>query len=534
MIYHGRTGASYTLGSRLGSGGEGEVYEVVNNPAIVAKVYYDTTFSNMPHVLDGRTYLFKKISCMLDSNVSSYLGSGSNRILTVAWPMDLLLDGSNRFVGYTMPRVASRENLLTACAPSEQQYLTPAFSWKHSILIARNLALAVDYLHTNNVVVGDFNMNNVLVSPDCSVTMVDSDSFNITDWRTGSVFKCMVGVPESLAPELQGYDDLSQPGAVFTKESDRFSLAVHIWNLLMLCYDPFGAASTNWNKRSSSTNTHSLNIQKGLCPYVSIPRGSLPPHAPNTQLLPDYLRDLFDRVFTYDASSAVRQATIDRRPGAHEWCMALERLYAESLATCSKNSNHVYRRGLGFANAYGGCPWCEREGRVAVDNKNKNKSSVHGAGSVSGIGTNQGGSTVATSNVGTSTSGAPTIKRGTRTLFISFTLTGALFGLLIADSYLPAFRNAFPSIERSAVVFIMSVFGIAVGGILAFFMQEKHQTADSDWTWPMRGLLLVPATSFLASAALFLVGSLVVALLTALLPWLAIALMCLCCAYRDD
>ena len=92
--------------------------------------------------------------------------------------------------------------------------------------IAYNLAMAVWSVNKAGVVVGDMNPNNIMVDELGQVTLIDTDSFNITNKRTGKIYKCTVGVPEILPPELQGVN-LADPKNKFTEQTDGFSLSIH-------------------------------------------------------------------------------------------------------------------------------------------------------------------------------------------------------------------------------------------------------------------------------------------------------------------
>jgi serine/threonine protein kinase len=123
-------------------------------------------------------------------------------------------------------------------------------SW-HLRRAARNLAVALADVHRAGLLVGDLNHMNVLVTHDdpadpCKVKFIDSDSFQFgaTDRATGCyrVYRTGVGVPEFLAPELQG---LNLRDVDRTAETDRFALAVMVWMLLFDGAHPFSVRSVS-------------------------------------------------------------------------------------------------------------------------------------------------------------------------------------------------------------------------------------------------------------------------------------------------
>ena len=95
--------------------------------------------------------------------------------------------------------------------------------------VATNLASAAQALHDAGYVIGDFNERNIMVRKNALVTLVDCDSMQVPS-STGKPFLCEVFRPEFTAPELL-HVNLSKQ--MRTPESDRFPLAVHIYQLLM-------------------------------------------------------------------------------------------------------------------------------------------------------------------------------------------------------------------------------------------------------------------------------------------------------------
>ena len=72
--------------------------------------------------------------------------------------------------------------------------------------MAKSLATALDGLHGRGYVVGDINESNAYISDAEQVTLIDSDSFQVTDFQTTppTIHRCLVGKPEYTPPELQG------------------------------------------------------------------------------------------------------------------------------------------------------------------------------------------------------------------------------------------------------------------------------------------------------------------------------------------
>lgn len=342
LSYRGRTGNQYLLGKKIGTGGEGSVYHVENSPNQVAKIFHEG--SKDPQ------FMRRKIETMLDMNFQPVV----DNILRVAWPQDILVDEKNNFRGYVMPKVENPFEIFNVYREgAARNRILPNYTWKYSIQYAYNLSWVCWYLHLNGIVIGDMNMKNILINTKGEVVMIDCDSFNITNRKTGEEFPCTVGLQEMLAPELQTVGNLKN--GKFTKESDDFSLAIHIFRLLMKNADPFGFKLIDVRRSSSSLVNASDAIVNGECVYVRpVPGKAAPSWVPDFNMLPQNIRQAFDKTFNYTALTAIRN--IKRRTTAEEWNRALLPLALKepnpNLAVCSKDPHHIYPAHNNY------CPWC--------------------------------------------------------------------------------------------------------------------------------------------------------------------------------
>lgn len=463
MIYYGRNHKIYDLGQRLGGGGEGEIYDIVGNPSLVAKIYFNSKFNPVPGNSNPRRNLKEKIETMLEQPVQPYV----NGVLTVAWPQDLLLNQQGQFVGYVMPRVKSTHHIFAASRERERMQLYPHYTWKTSIAIAYNLSLAVKIIHQSNAVIGDMNPNNIMIDEHGHVTIIDTDSFNITNKKTGKVYKCSVGISEMLAPELQG-KNLADPGSVFNEKTDDFSLAIHICTLLMNNCHPFGCTSFNISQSSTSTNPVVYNISKGNCPYVTNAKGKASDDSPDVKMLPKDIRDLFDRAFNYTSSTSIKPSTISKRPSAREWQNALGKLLKSNMKTCKKlyPEVHVYPA------SYHKCPWCAIKSKVPSKNT---KSKV------------------------------PSWK-----LWLVCILSGLVFSPFLAKYFIPiCIKLCGTSFELTTARIILAIVGSITGAIIAFYAQKHYIKSGYEYTWLSLGLL-VPFATVVSSSLVVVCGFLAV------------------------
>ena len=350
-IYYGRNGTEYELieKKRKKAGGEGATYEVQGRPDLLAKLYNPDQIDESHEVRERQ----EKLLAMLDMGFDCRYEDGK---LLAAWPSDILYDDSGKIRGYVMPLAKNMKSLIWAIRQDDRDILFfDKYRWRKSVAMAHNLCLAVELMHSRGVVIGDMNTNNILVNAEGDVTLIDTDSFDFS-WN-GRHFKCRVGFPEVLPPELQGRD-LSDPSIEFSEQTDCFSLAVHVFTLLCNNCHPFGCLNITEVHGSSSRPDQEGNILRGYCPYVTGAKGETALDALDMRVFPKEIRDLFDRAFTYTAETAMKAETIARRPSAAEWREALGRMYQAGFQTCRENTQHEYPAGYTH-----GCPWCAIEKR---------------------------------------------------------------------------------------------------------------------------------------------------------------------------
>lgn len=341
--YKGKSGKTYTaVEPPLGKGGEGTVYEVEGMPNYVLKIYAPEKRN------EERLH---KLTAMLASPLPD------DAISQVTWPVDIV-SLNKAFMGYVMPKAAGGEELEVIYSDKYNK----KFTYYQKISIAKNLCAALNSVHGAGQVCGDLNPNNIVVDPKTGlVTLIDTDSYHITDPASGKIYRCTVGMPDYLPPELQkkmkgGMTLVSAPLPTFTKEADLFGLATHIFRLLMNGALPFSCAvdSTTAMSQGSVTAPQPIdNIANNFFPYFDKRPGIIiPPYAPPFNILPVDLQRLFLRAFK-DGHSNPKS-----RPTPIEWFNALGAL-EKHLKQCGNEKNHYYPDNLSH------CPWCEIDMRFA-------------------------------------------------------------------------------------------------------------------------------------------------------------------------
>ena len=325
-------GRLITLDTKLGSGGEGTISSVLEEPSLVAKIYH-------PHKLTKENS--DKLAMMFANPPHDPAASQGH--ISIAWPIDLLhADGvSQQLIGFLMRRVTQVRPIHDFYTPKTRYQYTPLFNYRYLHRTARNLAAAVGALHARGYVIGDVNESNILVAETALVTLVDTDSFQVRDLKKGVVYRCPVGKPEFTPPELQGqtFRDIDR-----TPEHDLFGLAVLIFQLLMEGTHPFEGVFQG----SDEPSPKEKRIADGHFPYGNkqVPYNPKP-LAPPFEILHPKLQQLFVRCF----EDGHKQPQV--RPNAQTWVKALNEAENE-LVSCWVNDQHRYGGHLS------NCPWCER------------------------------------------------------------------------------------------------------------------------------------------------------------------------------
>jgi DNA-binding helix-hairpin-helix protein with protein kinase domain len=341
------SGQPLTVGQFLASGGEGYVYSVDGDDAIVFKQIRPEALAKFP---DRE----RRLTAMAARPPAQCREAGSGHVL-LAWPLETVLDGA-RFVGFVMPRISGRQSaeLHILANPSDRNDPGPdappwvrGFTWRYLLATATNLALATDALHSGKAVFGDFNERNILVSPQARVTFIDCDSMQVPDPRGGH-FLCLVGRAEFNAPELRRIDlkvTAREPS------SDLFPLAVHIHQLLLEGLHPFDGV---WHAKADEKPKRPDLAGQGLYVHAGDRRLNPPPGAIDIDLVPGPVQDLFRRAFV-DGARDPR-----RRPTGREWRDALTAI-AANLKTCRQIEAHIY------PDHHATCPWCAHDARRAAE-----------------------------------------------------------------------------------------------------------------------------------------------------------------------
>ena len=327
-----KTDQRIILKELIASSGEGEVWRT-ENPAILAKIYHSPTLQRQ-----------EKLKVMV-----KYPPQDPNqhrRCISFAWPESLLADRSGMIVGFLMPAINGAKELIEVYNPSRRKKNSLTVDWYFLHTAAHNIASIIHAIHEANYVLGDIKPQNILINNQAIPSIIDTDSFQVTNPRNGQIYRCLVGSEGFTPPELLGKDFalLNQ-----TEVQDRFRLGVIIYYLLFGSH-PFQG---KWIGTGDALELSDL-IRQGY--WVFGHQSLIKPSRLTIALSTVHpaLKDCFIQCFSkgYDNPRS--------RPTAKEWQDSL-RLAINSLTICNQAQNHYYHQD----NAT--CYWCERAIKLKTD-----------------------------------------------------------------------------------------------------------------------------------------------------------------------
>jgi DNA-binding helix-hairpin-helix protein with protein kinase domain len=332
-VFHTSQSDIVRLGRRIGTGAEGEVYEIQDRNDLVAKVYHEPP----PPEKAEKLIILSRI--------------GNERLFNLsAWPVSTLLDAPDGEVaGFVMKKISDAEEVHTLHSPRSRLQKFPEASWAFLVYVAANIARAVAAIHEHGLVIGDVNPKNILVTRKATVYLLDVDSFQVS--FDGKTYRCEGGFPEYTPPELQGvaFRDVDRE-----REHDCFGLAVVIFQLLFMGRHPYSGMYLGAGEMPLERAIREFRFAYGVDAEARKMRQ--PPGALTLNSMPSQFVRLFRRAFL----STGRPGD---RPGPREWIERLDEL-SKALKKCDRHSGHHYYRELRD------CPWCgiETHARVRLFN----------------------------------------------------------------------------------------------------------------------------------------------------------------------
>ena len=319
-----------TLGDRIGPvGSQGEVRAVISAPAAVVKLVRNPTAFRLE----------ERLEAMFAATERTLIARGKE--VRLAWPLGRARrPADNALIGYLQPRLCPPRfvPLREIFHDQLRAALLPAATWEWYVAVAASVVATVDKVSAHGHVIGDLAPDNLFVTADAHVAVVDVDGWQLARPGHSQPLPCPFSRPEYTAPEhLSG----QARGVLREPSSDRWALAALVGQILCLGCHPFAGIAADKDPPFDEP----ANVLARRCWLTGTPM-ALPAGTPPRTFLPRCLRDLIASCFGAGHDQP------GRRPTAAMWLAALQDVQA-NLATCTKRASHRFSRELD------GCPWCE-------------------------------------------------------------------------------------------------------------------------------------------------------------------------------
>jgi len=246
-----KNGKKYHLEEKLGKeGGEGIVY-ITSKNGYVCKIYKKDKNSN---------FKFKKIRLLTSNKIN---------INGVCFPEHIAYNENNEFIGYFMKKADGVEMKTSICIPPLLKKKFPIWTRINLAHVAKNFLDTVKKIHEYNIILGDINPRNILITDDHNIHFIDTDSFQIEG------YPCPVGLLPYTRIEnhAKNYSEY-----IRTKDDDIFATMTLLFQILLpgkLPYSHSGGGSEKENMKPANfpyrcyyDESTSLKAPKGQWRYI--------------------------------------------------------------------------------------------------------------------------------------------------------------------------------------------------------------------------------------------------------------------------
>lgn len=286
------------LVEKLGRGGEGDIYRTEEDA--VVKIYNSRSRTKRR---------LAKLECMVAKDLE-YPG--------VCFPKALVYDRDKNFLGYMMERARGRPLRSSACAYRRKlERNLPGWKKSDQVQLAITILKMIRYIHTQGMLIGDINLDNILMASADEVYFVDVDSYQIEN------FPCPVGMLNFTPPEIQGKDFST---FLRTVGNEDYAVAVLLF-MLMLPGKPV------YSQQGGQNQTDNIMRMDFSYPIGEISNKKTPDGA--WRFMWSHLSYRLKEAFYQTFMKGERHATESSRLSVDEW---LSILYAYHTAISPKGS----------------------------------------------------------------------------------------------------------------------------------------------------------------------------------------------------
>lgn len=271
----------------LSRGGEGSIYVVTssNYPECCVKVFHKNKITNRINKLEYQ--------------VSHPLKAPHNSLYKICWPIDFVYINNER-VGFVMPLAWPDSFSLYDIYLNDELSVFDRRSARgvgNRFKILFNIANAISVLHREGYVLGDFKPENILLSADGKISLIDLDSIQIVS-KTGEIFYATAFTEDYAYPPELGH---IQSHSLISSKWDNYSFAIVAYQILFGIH-PFTVSTSVKDIMGNPIQTRSELMKNRLFPFgcrnseISI----IPPPHYYFYSLDDSLRSLFIETFNLE------------------------------------------------------------------------------------------------------------------------------------------------------------------------------------------------------------------------------------------
>jgi len=285
----------------LSKGGEGAVYKIAGQKDYCAKIYHESK----------RTPIrLQKLSFMIKNKPNKLI----TKDFIICWPVDIIYSMSKDFIGFIMPLAFQNSILLyQLCRPSLNSDLSTDWNQFYNrktpeglinrLKLIFNLSIPIYHIHsTNKYVMADFKPQNVMITSQGKISMIDLDSVQIVD--KNNVFLAPVATPDYLPPELQYNKNLGH--MQLNIGCDLFAMSIVFYQVL------YGIHPFQVSAKDSNCTELRQNIALNLFPFGvnSCKISVIPKPHKKFLVLPQEIKNLFILAFELNPN---------KRPSSETW-----------------------------------------------------------------------------------------------------------------------------------------------------------------------------------------------------------------------